>query len=44
VLDERGHPLPQPRRVLVAQVDLVLRAVHAEVHRLIGRTAIKIVH
>jgi hypothetical protein len=44
MLDKRRQPLSQPLRVLAAQVDLVLRAVHAEPDRLVGRAAIKIVH
>jgi hypothetical protein len=44
MVDERRHALTQLRRVLAAQVDLVLRAVDPEPHRLVRRAAVKIVH
>jgi hypothetical protein len=44
MIDERLHSLTQLVRVLLAQVDLVRRAVDPEPHRLVGRAAVKIVH
>ena len=43
VLDERRQPLAELPGVLGVQVDLVVRAVQPEAHRLLGRTAIKII-
>jgi hypothetical protein len=43
VFDERCQLLPERRRVLRVQVDLILRALDREPHRLHRRAAVKIV-
>jgi len=44
MIDERRQALTHPRRVLAAQVDLVLPAVNRELHRLVGLAAVDIIH
>jgi hypothetical protein len=43
VLDEGCEFLPERPGVLLIQIDLVLRATEAELHRLVGRASIKII-
>jgi len=43
VLDERRQLLAERGRVLLAQIDLIVRATEGEPHRLIRRAAIKVV-
>src|SRR6266487_2026026 len=43
MVEEGRHLRAEPRGVLVAQVNFVLRAAYPEPQRLLGRTAIKIV-
>src|SRR6266568_4860251 len=43
MFDERREPLPEGLRVLLAEIDLVLRAAYREPHRLVGLTPIEII-
>jgi len=43
MFDERCELLAERRGVLLAQIDLILGAIHLEPHRLVCRTAIKII-